>query len=173
MNTNQNFENTSDSIDGDDCPQTAKRATKGSQWWPSNEPCSNVRESLRTALSMSSNSSSPRVSNSLIVKLEFNLFLTICKPESICRLDGVFEHEEFEPFLQMDWPGNAGVCNILDREAEGPQLLFSFLEINHFLSAVDICGMATSSLWTPIAHVPDFFGEGLSSKSSKESTSWK
>lgn len=180
--TNQYAENTSNSVEGADSPQTVNRVKKESHWWSSNEEGRDASESLRTATSISSQPTSPvfpcssllflediRLSKTpLFMKVELNLFWIECRPEVNWRgtFSGVFKPSSNS--LRND-----GVSNIFESEMEGPQLWFCFLVINHFSNTEDKCDTAIFSLWIPIAHVVEFLGEGLSSNNSKESTSWK
>lgn len=65
----------------------------------------------------------------------------------------------------------AGVSSNFDRVVEGAALKFSFFEINHFSNLEDKYGIDEVSVPLPVAHVPMFLGEGLSSSNSKASTS--
>lgn len=161
-------------------PQAVNKAEKGSQSWTANEVFLEVRESLQIEASISSQFSSHITWSSLLLLCDVH-FLGISSPtESELFLPSIEQMPEWirgnaSPKVSKpkDSLNMAGVSNIPVREEAVPQLYFRLWAISHFCNTDDKCGTGILSVWTPMIHVPDFLGEGLSSNNSKESTSWK
>lgn len=174
--TYQYAEKTSNKVEGADNPHNVNRVKNEFHWWSSNEEGREVNESLRIADSISSSCSSFHFldetcfsKTSLFMKLELNLFWIECK------LEDVNWRRVFSGVLRQSSKifCNTGVSKILDRDTEGPQLRLNLLVNSHFSNIVDKCDTGIFSVFVPITHVLNFFGVGLSSNNSNESTSWK
>lgn len=171
----QNLENASMKFDGRICPQADNRSRIGwsKSWWVG----------IRSDVKDSRFSSSSRSIDSILIFLtgtssaaKFSSQLGMSRKTEVLPaedLSGVFRDNESKASLShTDSWCMAEFSSILESVLEGPQVWFNFFEISHFSNLVDRCGISGTTC-SPMVHVLDLLGEGLSSRSSKASISRK
>lgn len=153
------------SVEGTNWPQAFNRAENESEAWLSSEEGREVKESLLTATSSSSDASSiGMLERGFSLKLD----IILCWEESKVNWTSGYSIASVSKFED-----EAGLSNILESEPGNAYDRFSFLEISHFRNTEDRWGMTTSWTWEPVLQVRGFSGEGYSTSNSSASTSWK
>lgn len=192
---NQYLEKTSPRLIGDDCRQTIMSWSNVLRYSPVNDARCEIDGSIWVASSglLESRTSLEVSTSSLIIfatssssmwsaSKEVTMLLSNCGVRIfLCEvvfngafvlktLSGVFAAKSSDALQLLCTEGTNGVSIILNNCRE-PCLEASFVILHLSRMADKSCTMM--SCFVPIAQVPKFLGEGLSSSSSKESTSWK